>query len=53
MKCKKCKSKLFFRCQAKGYIEIVCPKCGIRAEGKVKSKDLLQDVKLKDCEVEI
>jgi hypothetical protein len=45
---------MFFRQPAgSGTIEIVCPKCKRRISGKVKVKCLLQDVKLKDVEIEV
>ena len=53
MTCKKCGKKLFFKSLNTGFIQIICPNCGIRTKGKVKSKELLQDVKLKDVEVAI
>ena len=54
MICKCCKVKMFFRQPAgQGTIEIVCPKCNKRIGGKVRVKCLLQDVKLKDVEIEV
>jgi len=56
MICRECKRKMFFRTgEDKNSVQIVCPKCKKVISGKHTAKTgvLLQDVKLKELEIEI